>query len=165
MKKQLEYVVIIILGIVLALSIRFFVIEGYKISGESMAPTFDDGDYVVVEKLSYKIGELEIGDIVIVATDALAEKKIIKRVVGLEGDTLMVKDGVLYRNNEKVKEDYINLGKQEDMGETKIEKGQVYVMGDNRNNSLDSRYLGSFTYEQIKGKVAIEIWNNPFKIY
>ena len=107
MKQILEWAIAAIVGIGVAVALRYFVIEGYKVSGESMLPTFQHGDYVFAEKISYKVDDLDYGDIVILETENFDHKKIIKRVIGLTGDRISISDGKVYRNGEALKEDYI----------------------------------------------------------
>lgn len=165
MKKTFEWATAALVGLVLAMVLRVFVVEGYKISGDSMLPTFQNGDFVFAEKLTQKFSELEIGDIVILKTDTGGEQKIIKRVVGLAGDTISIKNGFLYRNGEIVTEGYIKEEIFGDYEEIVVPQGEIFVLGDNRNNSSDSRYFGTFTHDEIKGRVAVEILNDPLHFY
>ena len=165
MKQILEWAIAAIVGIGVAVALRYFVIEGYKVSGESMLPTFQHGDYVFAEKISYKVDDLDYGDIVILETENFDHKKIIKRVIGLTGDRISISDGKVYRNGEALKEDYIQEEPFDDFEELIVPKGEIFVLGDNRNNSSDSRLFGTFTYEQIKGHVVFEAFNNPFTFY
>lgn len=165
MKQLAEWIFAVAIGIAIAVLLRFFVVEGYRVSGESMMPTFQHGDYVFAEKVSYKVGELAYGDIVILETDTEEGKKIIKRVMGLSGDHIAVQDGVVYRNGEMVEETYTKEATLEDFEEYVIPEDGIFVLGDNRNNSLDSRYFGAFTYDQVKGRVAFELLNDPFTFY
>lgn len=161
----MEWVTAAIVGLGLALLLRMFVVEGFEISGDSMLPTFQNGDFVFAEKVSYKLGDLELEDIVIVETELANEKKLIKRVVGLPGDKISIQDGYLYRNGTKIPESYIKEVSYEDFEETVVPNNHVFVMGDNRNNSSDSRYFGTFDMDHVKGRVAFEMLNNPFKFY
>lgn len=165
MKQLLEWVIAAGVGIALALLLRFFVVEGYQVSGESMLPTFQHGDYVFAEKFLYKLNELDYGDIVILETDTYEKKKIIKRVIGLEGDVVSIQDGKVYRNGVLLTEPYIQEEAFEDAAEITVPNGALFVLGDNRNNSSDSRHFGTFTYEQLKGRVFVELFNDPFTFY
>lgn len=165
MKQIVEWIFAAAVGVAIAMVLRYFVVEGYRVSGESMSPTFQHGDYVFAEKISYKLGDLDYGDVVIVETKNAENKKIIKRVVGLEGDLIQIKDGVVYRNGELLNETYTKEPAFEEFDEMVIPKGEIFVLGDNRNNSSDSRYFGTFTYDQVKGRVVIEAFNDPFTFY
>jgi signal peptidase I len=152
-----EWFPTIITVIIISLIIRFFIIENVEIVGQSMEPTFQNGDWVVMDKISYRFTDPKIGDVVIVD---LGNKKLIKRVVGTPGDHIYIKDGALYRNGEKVKEDYIKEPMDGEMTDYVVPQGDVYVMGDNRNNSADSRYYGPFEKSQLNGRIIFEIKNN-----
>lgn len=168
MKNIMEWVGAAALGLILAMVLRLFVVEGYQISGESMEPTFQHGDFVFAEKITPKFSTLSIGDIVILETSEAkesTENKIIKRVVGVEGDKVEIKEGFLYRNDVLVNEGYIQEEIFGDFPPITVPKGEVFVLGDNRNNSSDSRVFGTFSYDQIKGKVAVEFFNNPLRFY
>lgn len=161
----MEWVTAAVIGLSIAMFLRIFIVEGFEISGDSMLPTFQNSDFVFAEKITQKMERLEIEDIVIVETNRGEEKKIIKRVVGLAGDKISVEDGYLFRNGEKVAESYILEASYEDFEEMIVPEGHIFVLGDNRNNSSDSRYFGTFSYEQVKGRVAVELFNNPLKFY
>lgn len=149
----------------MAVIINLFILEVFVISGNSMERTVQDGDFVLSEKISYLFSEPKIGDVIIVNVDIAKEKKIIKRVVGVEGDTIEIKNGILYRNNEEVLEEYIAEKMVGNFKKITIAPNHVYVLGDNRNYSKDSRILGTFTYERIEGKVIFEIYNDFLKIH
>lgn len=160
-----EYVIVLLAGISLALFVRFNVGQLIMVNGPSMLPTFQHGDFAVTSKHAYKNEKPKVGDVVVVKADALDGKKIIKRVVGVEGDTIEVTDGYLYRNGEKIEEDYIKEKILGDAEKITVPKNHVFIMGDNRNNSADSRVIGPVPEEKILGKVVLELWNNPFKKY
>lgn len=154
-------------GVILfAVCVRIYIGGTMLIDGESMEPTFQHHDVVIVDRISYHTGEPKRGDVVIVddVIDPFEskpnKKKLIKRVIGLPGDTIEVKNGELIRNGKKVKENYINEKMKQDMPEVTVEKGTVFVMGDNRNNSLDSRILGAFQREKIYGRIVLELFDD-----
>ena len=173
-RELLEYLIVIIIGVSLAFYVRSNVGQLFLVDGQSMEPTFQNHDFAVSSIISYKHNSPKIGDIVIVQADTI-NKKIIKRVEGLPGDTLQIKDGYLYRDGKKINEPYIKE-KMTNIDEFQtpydlmqsaytVPKGTVFVMGDNRNNSGDSREFGPFPNNKILGKVVLELWNNPFKTY
>ena len=156
----LEYLRVIVITLIVTYGILYFV-QISRVYGTSMVPTFHEGNIVLVDKVFYKRGEPERNDIVVVDyRDANQnETFIIKRVVAVGGDHLEIKDNQVYLNGELLQEDYINgtMTNNEDMS-IDIPEGKVFVMGDNRNNSLDSRRLGYFDFEDdVIGKVFFTV--------
>ena len=163
MSKEIrEWILAACIGISAALFVRFFILETVKIDGSSMEPTFQNEDIILMEKVSYRFHSPIRNDIVIVD---IGDKTIIKRVVGMPGDKLKIEDGVLYRNEEKVEEPYIQEKMVSDIQELTVPLHHVFVMGDNRNNSSDSRVYGAFDENQIQGRVMVEVKNNRGKWY
>ena len=156
----LEYLRVIVITLIVTYGVLYFV-QISSVYGTSMVPTFHEGNIVLVDKVFYKRGEPERNDIVVVDyRDANQnETFIIKRVVAVGGDHLEIKDNQVYLNGELLQEDYINgtMTNNEDMS-IDIPEGKVFVMGDNRNNSLDSRRLGYFDFEDdVIGKVFFTV--------
>lgn len=156
----LEYLRVIVITLIVTYGVLYFV-QISRVYGTSMVPTFHEGNIVLVDKVFYKRGEPERNDIVVVDyRDANQnETFIIKRVVAVGGDHLEIKDNQIYLNGELLQEDYINgtMTNNEDMS-IDIPEGKVFVMGDNRNNSLDSRRLGYFDFEDdVIGKVFFTV--------
>lgn len=153
-----EYVPYLLLGVILALTIRLF-ISPTVVVGESMEGSLHDGDYLIVNKLAYSLDKPDYGDVVILdAEDVPGHDIYIKRVVGLPGDIIEVKDGELIRNGEVVKESYAKEKMEsEDMTVT-IPEEEVFVLGDNRNHSMDSRLIGTLDYkEEVIGKAVLRV--------
>ena len=156
MKKFIKeiYPYVIIIGIVIL--IRSFIITPVVVSGDSMYPNYKDNEVLLLSKLS---DDIERFDVVVINND----DKIIKRIIGLPGDTVEYKDNVLYINGEKVKEDYkhgetYDFDVSEISKYEKIPKGYYLVLGDNREVSADSRVYGLFSEDKIDGKVVVRIW-------
>ena len=153
-----EWIQSAVIAIVLAFIIKMFLFDFVMVQGSSMFPTLVEGDRLIVNKIGYTIGEPDYGDIVILSYSDSVEY--VKRVIGKGGDTIAIKDMVVYRNGEPLSEDYINTEAYEDFSEVTVPIGTYFVMGDNRANSSDSRYasLGFVERDAIDGKVIFRIW-------
>ena len=158
-KKELIIYGSIILAIIL---IRTFIVTPVRVNGTSMYSTLNDGEIMILNKINYKFSDIKRFDIVVVKTE---NNKIIKRVIGLPGETLKYEDNVLYINGQEVKESYLKEKTEDfninELGYKKIPQDCYFVMGDNRDNSNDSRIIGCVKREQIKGKTSLVIF--PFK--
>ena len=150
----------IFLGIlaIVCILLRLFVFEFFHISGSSMIPTFEDGDYVFAEQISVYTKDISYDDIVIV--EYPNGKPCVKRVIGTAGDTVEIKDGILVLNGKKIQEEYINEQMYDSMEPITVKENMIFVMGDNRNYSLDSRdpNVGAIPYGKIKGKVRFTVF-------
>jgi signal peptidase I len=155
----------IIIAILLAVIIRAFLFTSYEVRGESMLPTAHEGELFIVNKLNYQFGEPKHDDLIVF--HATEEEDYIKRVIGLPGDTIRVENDILYINGEEVAEPYLDEVKPgpgkytEDFDEIVVPEGHVFVMGDNRPSSLDSRRIGPVSEDQIVGKVDLRFWPLP----
>lgn len=156
----LEYAKVIIIAAVITLGILHFV-QISRVVGSSMEPTYHNGNIVLVDKVFYKRSQPQYDDIVIVKYHVSAgEDQIIKRVVGLGGDRIEMKDNQLYRNGELLEEDYIQeaMVGNEDFAYD-IPEGKIFVMGDNRNRSVDSRLIGYIDFEdEVIGRVFFKVF-------
>jgi signal peptidase I len=156
-----EYVVILLVSFALVFGfVRPFVMEAFWIPSESMVPTLLVGDRVLINKFIYRFTELERGDIVVFESVEDPDQDLIKRVVGLPGDTIAVRNGTLFVNGELQKEPYTNekLPDVSYFPKATVPKGHVFVMGDNRANSSDSRRFGSVPEENIEGEAFLRFW-------
>ena len=167
MSKLLEWIRDIIIALVIALVIMAF-LKPMVVQEESMVSTFFDGDYIVVGRQSYNIfGDIKRGDVVVFKSHIYDEhenpKNLIKRIIGLPGDTVEIKDGSVYLNGEMLDEEYVKEpGKSGNMALITVPDGEVFVMGDNREVSEDSRSprVGCVETDAILGKVLIRLY--PF---
>lgn len=150
-----EWLLPFMIALISVILIKSFLFTILIVEGESMLPTLKDGDRLLVNVFAAKQHDVKYGDIVIVRyTEEDKTKRLVKRVMGVAGDELEVKDGYLYRNNDLVEEDYINETQMEqDMGPITVKEDQYFVMGDNRNYSLDSRIIGAIEEKDIIGIV------------
>lgn len=138
----------------LSLFITRFIGYFCDVNGMSMSPTLANGDRIVISKISYNFQELERFDIIVFRE---SENLLIKRIIGLPGDHILYKDNVLYVNGERVEEPFLDdssLTVDFTLNQT-IPANHYFVMGDNRNNSVDSRVFGPISKENIEGKVLL----------
>ena len=152
-KEIVPYIVVVIC----VLTIKQLIVTPIKVNGSSMNDTLYDGDIMLLDEISYRFSDIKRFDIVVAK---YSNEYLIKRVIGLPGEKIMYEDGKLYINGKYVKENYEHEG-TDDFAEVKIGKNEYFVMGDNRDNSLDSRYFGPFNKKKIRGKTNLTIF--PFK--
>src|SRR5438874_1053724 len=148
---------------VYAVLIVTFGFQVARVEGQSMAPTLEDQDRLIVNKLVYRIGEPRRGDIVMLYYPLNPEKSFVKRVIAEEGDTVRIVDGRVYVNDIPLKDDYVpnEYRSHDDWGPQVIPEGYYFVMGDHRNNSSDSRHWGMVPKRYIIGKVQLRWWPVP----
>ena len=131
-----------------------------RVDGLSMAPTLEDHDRLIVNKLVYELGDPRPGDIVMLYYPLNPEKMFVKRVIAKEADTVRIVDGRVYVNDIPLRDDYVpaEFRSHDDWGPQVIQQGYYFVMGDHRNNSSDSRHWGSVPKKYIVGKVKVRWW-------
>jgi signal peptidase I len=137
-----------------------FCFQVARVDGLSMAPTLQDHDRLIVNKLVYELGEPRPGDIVMLYYPLNPEKMFVKRVIAKEGDTVRIVDGHVYVNDIPLHDDYVpeEFRSHDDWGPTVVQQGYYFVMGDHRNNSSDSRHWGPVPKKYIVGKVKVRWW-------
>jgi len=166
-----EWTKALLIAFAIAAFIRYFLFTPIVVDGDSMMPTLENGDRMIVNKFSYKIGEPDRFDIVVF--HAPEQKDYIKRVIGVPGDFVEYKDDQLYINGEPIDEPYLDAYKAEisegnltgdfslkdiDPSLDVIPEGYVFVMGDNRRFSKDSRHIGIVDQKEIIGNTSIIFW-------
>jgi signal peptidase I len=131
-----------------------------RVDGLSMAPTLEDHDRLIVNKLVYELGDPRPGDIVMLYYPVNPEKMFVKRVIAKEGDTVRIVDGRVFVNDIPLRDDYVpaEFRSHDDYGPELIKPGYYFVMGDHRNNSSDSRTWGFVPKKYIVGKVKVRWW-------
>src|ERR671932_1995591 len=157
----LEYLVILLVSFALVFGfVRPFGMESFWIPSGSMIPTLEIGDRVLVNKFIYRFSEPERGDIIVFRSVENTKEDLIKRVVGVPGDRIAVRGGKLYVNGEPQKEPYTNkkLPDRSFYAQTTVPKNHVFVMGDNRANSADSRVFGPLPEKNIEGEAFLRFW-------
>lgn len=167
-----EWLKAVIIALILAFVIRYFLFAPIVVDGESMMPTLQNKDRLIVNKIGYTVGEPDRFDIIVF--HATEDKDYIKRVIGLPGDSIYYENDVLYINGEPIKEPYLDEYKEtayslpltgdftlEDAtSHTVVPEGHLFVLGDNRQHSRDSRHIGFVPYERVVGSANVIFW--PF---
>ncbi|HEU0291659.1 MAG TPA: signal peptidase I [Anaerolineales bacterium] len=128
-----------------------------RVDGFSMNPTLQNGEYILVNRLAYKTGQPERGDIIVFSYPADEGQDLIKRVIGLPGETVTIGDGVVTINGQELQEPYIAQDPVY-FGEWKVPEGYLFVLGDNRNDSRDSHQWGLLPLENVIGKSVLIYW-------
>jgi signal peptidase I len=182
-RTVLEWVVVIVVAVVVALVIRTFVAQAFYIPSESMEPLLERNDRVVVNKLTYDFDDISRGDVIVFEKPSSAPNSdvadLIKRVVGLPGESIVIDDGSVYINGVLLDEPYLpeesftgqgsGTPQPGDPGTAPrcgvadpcvVPEGHVFVMGDNRSNSKDSRWtdLGYIEADQLVGRAFVRVW-------
>ena len=165
-RNLLEWVAVIVGAVLVALLIKTFVVQAFRIPSESMVPTLEVGDRVLVNKLSYDAHGLNRGDVVVferppgLPSGPDDPKDLIKRVIGLPGDTVVARDGSIYIDDQRLDEPYLpeNIATYNLDVPVTIPEGEVWVMGDNRTNSEDSRVFGPIDDDSIVGRAFMIMW-------
>lgn len=160
--KILKEIMSYILIIIVVLLIKTYIFTPIRVNGGSMEPTLKHNDIMILNEIGYYINGVERFDIVVVSVNG---EKIIKRVIGLPGDKVEYKDNKLYINDEEIKEEFLHQDTKDfsvntDLGYEIIPDNYYFVVGDNRNNSIDSRIIGLVSSKQIKGKTKLVVY--PF---
>lgn len=158
-----EWVVLVVGALAIALFLRAFLFQAFYIPSESMLPTLEVGDRVLVNKLSYRLHDVHRGDIVVFEAppgqETATVKDLVKRVVGLPGETVEARDGNVYVDGRLLEEPYLpSETRTEDFPPTDVPPSSYFVMGDNRSASKDSRVFRAIPESSIVGRVFVRIW-------
>ncbi len=154
-----------LLAILIVAPIRFFIAQPFIVKGESMDPTFADGQYLIVDELTYRMHDPERGDVIVFKYPKDPKKYFIKRIVGLPGETVKIENGKVSVSSPSspsyilLDESYIENVSYETVTET-LDQNEYFAMGDNRSNSLDSRIWGPLQKENLIGRVLVRLF--PF---
>lgn len=155
---------LVVFGAIFAI-IYLFVAQFHKVSGLSMYPTMNNGDYLITEKVSYRFGDPERGQIVVLKNPRDESQDFIKRIIAVPGDTLKIEDNNVFVNGQKLNETYLPPNTQTHTGtfisestDIKVGANQFFVFGDNRDHSSDSREWGPVTKEELVGRALFRYW-------
>ncbi len=163
--KVWEYAKSILVALIIALLIRTFIVQAFRIPSGSMIPTLLVGDHILVNKLAYRFGEPHRLDVVVFKFPLDSNKDYIKRVIGLPGDRLKIVNKVVFINGKSLKEPYVRhtdsriiprgIQPRDNYGPVVVPPGHYFVMGDNRDSSYDSRFWGFVSRKALIGKALI----------
>lgn len=176
-----EYAEAIGMALLLALFIRTFIVQAFKIPSGSMIPTLQIGDHILVNKLAYGVRipiwghylvdfkKAQRGDVIVFIFPEDRSKDFIKRVIGVAGDTVEIRGKKVYVNGQRIDDPHahfegddpqsIGLGSRDDYGPIKVPENQLFVMGDNRDRSYDSRFWGFVNLDDVRGKAFLIYWS------
>lgn len=168
MNPVLEWLIVVAVAITSALLVRAYVVQQFAVEGESMMSTLHDGDRVLVNRLSYRLHDPRRGDVVVLQrfNGASEERDLIKRVIGLPGETVEVRDCVVYIDDVPLEEPYLDpdIQARDGCGGNQdpivVPEDEVFVLGDHRGRSSDSRAFGTVPDEFLIGRAFVIIW--PF---
>ena len=172
MRAIWEWVFVVVVAISAAMLIRVFLFQQYYIDGPSMQTTLMPQDRVLVNKMSYKLHDIHRGDVIVFdrVTNEVQHDDLIKRVLGLPGETLEIRSCIVYIDGIEVDEPYLNpeqtsqiepsarCGSHTDMAPIVVPDHMVFVMGDNRVQSFDSRDFGPIDTDKVRGRAFVVIW-------
>jgi signal peptidase I len=153
-----EFVKTLIIAFILAQLIMVSVAQAFQVEQYSMEPTLLPHDRVLVDKILYRLRQPHRGDVIVLKYPLNPQRNYIKRIVALPGDALEVRNGKLFVNSKRVIELYVNGEAQGNYGPLTVPKDSVFVMGDNRNNSEDSRAFGALKKTLIVGQALLIYW-------
>ncbi|SEN13136.1 signal peptidase I [Mesobacillus persicus] len=165
-----EWIKAIAIGIIIFVFVRTFFFSNYVVEGESMLPTLEEGNKLVVNKVGFEATDLQRFDVIVF--HANEKEDYVKRIIGLPGDEIDYRDDELYINGKKIVEPFLEKYRakvfggaltgdftlEEITGKGQIPEGQLFVLGDNRRGSWDSRHFGLISIEQVVGKVNLRYW-------
>jgi len=161
----IEVLQIVILAAIIVIPIRYFIFQPFLVRGQSMEPNFENSDYLIVDELSYRIRDPERGEVIVFKYPKNPSLRYIKRVIGLPGETIEIKDGkiIISKGSEsQILDESKYLSSLQTPGELKVSlnNNEYFVLGDNRIFSSDSRYWGTLPKKDIIGRVFFRAW--PF---
>lgn len=157
-----EIIETVIIAVVTVVLVRSFVVQPFLVSGSSMEPTFENGNYLLVDELSYRFREPKRGEVIVFKAPVGGASYYIKRVIGLPGEKIVMSDSelMIYKGKDlkELHENYILNSNEHENFEKTLGRDEYFVMGDNRGFSFDSRSWGSLSKDKIVGLVRFRLW-------
>ena len=161
LREALDLARFVLIVLAIVVPIRIFIAQPFIVNGESMVPTFANGDYLIVDEISYRFNEPERGEVIVFRNPTKNKQFLIKRIIGLPGETIAINgDKVTVTKNDttiQLDEDYIN-GNFSSYGTWELGAEEYFAMGDNRGKSLDSRSWGNLPKDLIVGKTFLRLF-------
>lgn len=169
-RESIEWIKALVIGIMIFAFIRTFFFSNYVVEGESMMPTLEDGNKLVVNKIGYQISDFNRFDVIVF--HANENEDYVKRIIGLPGDKIEYNEDHLYINGKEMDEPFLDIYRNQTLGarltgdftllevtgEKTVPEGKLFVLGDNRLGSWDSRHFGFISVDQVVGKVDLRYW-------
>lgn len=153
-----EVVKVVLISLAIILPIRMFLVQPFYVEGASMEPNFYQNEYLIIDELSYRFNAPQRGQVIIFKNPQNTRAYFIKRIIGLPGETVEIKDGRVYINDKKLPEIYIEHFATDSHPAITLAADEYFVMGDNRVNSFDSRQLGPIRQDYFIGRVWLRGW-------
>jgi signal peptidase I len=155
-----EVTKVVIISLAIIIPVRYFLIQPFYVKGASMEPNFNNFEYLIIDELSYRFNEPERGDVVVLRNPQRPSQFFIKRIIGLPGETVEIDSRKVFINGDRLDETaYLDKDLQTFGNQTvTLGEDEFFVMGDNRNESLDSRVFGPITRDDIVGRTWIRAW-------
>ncbi len=155
----LEILEVVVVAAVSIYLVYTFIAQPFKVDGASMEPNFSTGDYLIVDEITYRFREPMRGEVVVLHNPTKSSEFFIKRIIGLPGEEVVISDNRVFIDGERLSEDYLpREARMSDTPPFQLDNDEYFVMGDNRENSFDSRNWGPLGRHQIVGTVRIRFW-------
>jgi len=148
----------IIPAVIIVLLINAFLAQATRVEGQSMEPSLHNNERLIIEKVSYRVRPPERGEIVVLQIEGRQSAPLIKRIIGLPGETVAIHDGDVYIDGESLEEPYLNNVTYGSMPARQVPAEHVFLLGDNRSASNDSRFFGMVPFDQIVGRAWLRYW-------
>jgi signal peptidase I len=153
-----EWAETLLATLLIFLFVESFIVQGFKVYGSCMEPNLYTGERLLGNKLVYRLNGIHRGDIVVFRPPHRPDTPFIKRVIGLPGEILEIRDNQVYINGHALREPYLHLAWHDNRPAERVPGGEVFVMGDNRDNSSDSRSWGELPLENVQAKAWLRYW-------
>ncbi|KKT28581.1 MAG: Signal peptidase I [Candidatus Giovannonibacteria bacterium GW2011_GWC2_44_9] len=156
-----EFIKVVVISVAIVLPIRAYVAQPFIVSGASMEPNFHDGEYLIIDELTYALRKPERGEVIVFRYPLNPSEFFIKRIVGLPGETVEIKNSKIFINGDVVSESFISADiakKTLPNLKTNLDENEYFVLGDNRPKSSDSRFWGALPKDKIMGRALLRLW-------